>query len=356
MRVLQLIDSLRPGGAERMAVNLANALGPYVEGSYLCCTRFEGELKHAIDPTVNYLFLKKKTSLDFKALKKLKRYIVKNRIDIVHAHGTSYFLAVLLKITGTKIKIVWHEHYGGRILKKVYNFPILYAFSHFFDGIITVNPALLRWVEKNLKGKNKQYIPNFVPIHPNLVPQEDIFIKDKYIVCLANLKVPKNHLNLLKSFLRVTEEFPGYKLYLIGKDYDDDYKKELEIFIKANGLSENVILKGEIINNYSLLKNAKIGVLSSDSEGLPMTLLEYGNAVIPVVCTDVGLCGDLVKGYGKVVPVRDEEALANEMILYLKNPALGIDDGIRFHKHIEEKYSSKRVIPKFYTFYNKLLS
>ncbi|MEZ4874032.1 MAG: hypothetical protein R2793_00895 [Flavobacteriaceae bacterium] len=46
MKVLQLIDSLEAGGAERMAVNLANHLTPHVTGSYVCDPKgrkFEGD-------------------------------------------------------------------------------------------------------------------------------------------------------------------------------------------------------------------------------------------------------------------------------------------------------------------------
>src|SRR5690606_7182649 len=102
MRVLQLIDSLRPGGAEKMTVNIANALLPHVEGSFLCCTRKEGMLKNELKPEVGYLFLNKKSSLDPKAILKLIKYIRKNKIDIVHAHSTSFFLAGLLKLSGSR--------------------------------------------------------------------------------------------------------------------------------------------------------------------------------------------------------------------------------------------------------------
>ena len=62
MRVLQLIDSLRPGGAEKMAMTYANALVGQVEGSYLCCSRMEGMLKESLLPEVGYLFLNKKAA------------------------------------------------------------------------------------------------------------------------------------------------------------------------------------------------------------------------------------------------------------------------------------------------------
>ncbi len=67
MRVLQLIDSLRSGGAERMSVNYANALARRMDGSYLCCTRKEGLLKKQLAPEVGYLFLNRQGTLDLKA-------------------------------------------------------------------------------------------------------------------------------------------------------------------------------------------------------------------------------------------------------------------------------------------------
>ena len=58
MRIVQLIDSLDAGGAERMAVNYANALQSKIEFSGLVTTRKEGGLKEQINPKVSYLFLK----------------------------------------------------------------------------------------------------------------------------------------------------------------------------------------------------------------------------------------------------------------------------------------------------------
>src|SRR5680860_1615923 len=89
VKVIQLIDSLRPGGAEKMAVTYANALVGQVEGSYLCCTRMEGMLKESLLTEVEYLFLNKKSSLDLKAILKLRNFIKSRQIEIVHAHSTS---------------------------------------------------------------------------------------------------------------------------------------------------------------------------------------------------------------------------------------------------------------------------
>ena len=56
MRIIQIIDSLDIGGAEKMAVNYANSLAKNIEFSGLIATRKEGELITKIQDGVSYLF------------------------------------------------------------------------------------------------------------------------------------------------------------------------------------------------------------------------------------------------------------------------------------------------------------
>ena len=59
MRIIQIIDSLEAGGAERIAVSYANALAEKIEFSGLVATRKEGSLLNQIDQNVSYLFFNK---------------------------------------------------------------------------------------------------------------------------------------------------------------------------------------------------------------------------------------------------------------------------------------------------------
>ena len=56
IKILQLIDSLEAGGAERMAVNYANALCSYAGFGALATTRAEGILKQQLNGSVCYNF------------------------------------------------------------------------------------------------------------------------------------------------------------------------------------------------------------------------------------------------------------------------------------------------------------
>ena len=75
MRVLQLIDSLDAGGAERCAVSLANGLAQEIEQSLIVVTRKEGILKKQLGAKVSYFFLGKKSAFDLKALRRLKTIV-----------------------------------------------------------------------------------------------------------------------------------------------------------------------------------------------------------------------------------------------------------------------------------------
>jgi hypothetical protein len=78
----QIIDSLEAGGSERMAISYANALAEQIDFSGLVATR-KKVLTVKLSSKVDYL-LNKKSSLDLLAVFALRRYIVKNRITVVH--------------------------------------------------------------------------------------------------------------------------------------------------------------------------------------------------------------------------------------------------------------------------------
>ena len=161
MRIIQLIDSLAPGGAERMAVNYANALSDKVAFSGLVATRKEGDLKKQLHTGVAYFFLNRKSTIDLTALFKLRRYVLAHQVSIVHAHTSSFLLAVLLKCTCPRIKIVWHDHNGNRVLNKGSYNRVIKWFSYFFNGVFTVNSELESWAKTHLKVSKVRFVSNF---------------------------------------------------------------------------------------------------------------------------------------------------------------------------------------------------
>ncbi len=352
MRVLQLIDSLRPGGAEKMAVNIANGLQTYVDGSYLCCTRQEGLLKEQLKPEVGYVFLNKKSSLDPRAILKLRNYIKENKIDIVHAHSTSYFLAGLLKLSGGSFKLIWHDHYGESEFLEKREFKVLKKFTRLFAGIISVNTVLKDWAVEKLECKNVLELKNFIPKYENT---ESAAIKlkgsatDFKIICVANLRPQKDHLNLLRAFELFNANL-DVSLHLIGEDPGTIYSASVLKELESSPVSHKIHYYGIQPEIIPLLQQADLGVLSSRSEGLPLALLEYGIAGLPVVCTNVGQCAAVINNYGKIVKKENSKMLYEGISTYFDDGLKMKEDARLFQQEVEKNYSEKEVLKKYINF------
>ena len=365
MRVLQLIDSLRPGGAERMAVSYANALNRRIDASHLCCTRMEGMLQERLNPGIGYIYLKKRNSVDIRAFKRLRIYIKKNKINLIQAHSSSVFLAVLVKMSLPGVKVVWHDHFGRDLKER--KAGVLKPVSRFFDGIISVNAELADWSKLHLLAREVRYFRNFLPEagEPDYVQegkgrnqshlQSSGRGEDFKIICVANLRPQKDHLNLLNS-INFLQEKENLSLHLVGADEKDEYSKGIKMYILHNNLEKKVFIYGAQDNIEEMVKEADLGILSSSSEGLPVTLLEYGRAGLPVVCTRVGQCGEVVGENGKLVPAGNPQKLAEAISFYMNDPEKRKQDAGNFQERVFERFSEEAVVPGVISFFTKIQS
>lgn len=199
--VLQVVDTLMAGGMERVAVNLANHLPRDRFESHLCTTREEGPLASMIFPSVARLRLNRRSRLDFGAARRLVVYIRANRIDILHAHGTSLFLAIAAASMRPWPAVVWHVHFGkfaseNRALLH-YRLAVRQA-----AAVIAVNETLAVWCRKRLRlaADKVSYIPNFATEEASSGPPPSLpGRRGSRIVCVANLRPEKDHLTLLRA-------------------------------------------------------------------------------------------------------------------------------------------------------------
>lgn len=358
MKVLQLIDSLEAGGAERMAVNYANSLSSRIELSALVTTRKEGVLKTQLKDQVPYLFLERKNTLDFKAVFKLKQFIKDNKITIVHAHGTSFFMAVLVKMTYPKLHIVWHDHHGGRSNQKKYKNAILKISSRFFDAVIVVNTELKTWAANNLSVKNISYLPNFAVKNDNEKKHTVLYGEDeKRIICLSNLRYPKNHSILLEAFLNLGLKAKGWSMHFVGKDANDEYSLQLKQFINDNNLEDAVFIYGSCPDIYGVLSQGTIGVLASLYEGFPVTLLEYGMSNLAVVSTNVGYCATIIEDEktGLTFDPSDKKMLEIQLGRMIDDETLRNATAAALKESIRLTYSEEIVMNALILHYQKIL-
>lgn len=350
MRILQLIDSLEAGGAERMAVNYANALAKQIDFSGLVVSRKEGALVNQVDEDVSYLFLNRNKVIDFKALYTLRKYVVLHKVAVIHAHSTSFFLAFLLKLIHPSIKIIWHDHYGDSEFLDKRPLLALRLIAPFFCGIIAVNQKLKVWAHEKMHFENTIYLPNFPTEEKNITEYTVLEgIEGKRIVCLANLRIQKDHFLLLEVAKKLKISHPEWTFHLVGKDFQDGYSKQIQSLIIENDLEKNVFLYGTKQDIKNILDQSTIAILTSQSEGLPMAILEYGLHKKPVVVTAVGELPLVIQNgkNGFLIDVQKEELFYQSIIELIEKVMLRNNFGEALYKTIFENYSEKKITKQY---------
>lgn len=357
IKVIQLIDSLDIGGAEVLAVNSCNLLNETAHvHSYLAVTRKEGALLEKTDRK-NYVFLGRKTTIDLSAVLRLRKFIKKNKIQIIHAHASSYFFAFCVKIFLPSIKIVWHDHYGkSNFLAQRKKQPLQFI-SRFMSAVLVVNTELLHWNKKYLKVKLVQLVNNFAYFNDTTEKTKLKGKAGKRIVMTAAFRPQKDHLNLLRAFYRVQKEYPEWTLHLIGANPMDNYGKSITDYIQTKKMNSSVFMYGACNDIKTILAQSDIAVLSSNSEGLPLALLEYGLAKVPVVVTEVGECNKVVENgkSGVLVAPENKTQLADAIISLIQEPEKRKSYAKKLNVTIEENYSKKKYIDQLCEIYIKKL-
>lgn len=350
MRIVQLIDSLQAGGAERMAVNYANSLVDKIDFSGIVVTRSEGLLLDKINSNVDYFFLNKTKTIDFKALFKLKSYLKKNKVEIVHAHSTSFFLASLVKLISPKVKLIWHDHYGDSEFLEARPIIALKLTIPYFDGIISVNQILKVWSEQKLKFKNVIYLPNFPSfeneqLETTVLEGED----ERRIVCLANLRPQKNHFLLLNIAKKLKITQPKWTFHLIGKDFEDEYSLKIKTNIIDFKLQNHVFLYNSKSDIKNILRQANIAILTSQSEGLPVAILEYGLNFKAVISTSVGEIKGIICNGENGFLIENDNIIAfyDALNILIQNPKLITTFGENLNATIRREFNSEIIVKTY---------
>jgi glycosyltransferase involved in cell wall biosynthesis len=339
--ILHLVDTLEPGGTERVAVNLTNHLSRERFRPFLATTRREGALASAVLPDVGRLSLNRSRTLELGAVLRLVDFVRENGIAIIHAHSSSLFLAALVP----GVRIVWHDHFG-RIAEEERPAWLWKPAARRASAVVAVSEELARWSRERL-GMEAVYLPNFIPeAPPGPIPDLPGTLR---VVCVANLRAQKDHLTLLRAFARI----PDAHLLLAGADVEPDYAARVRK--EAAPLSDRVTFLGSRPDVPDLLRACDVGVLSSASEGFPLSLLEYGRAGLAAVATRVGQCPEVLEGAGILVPPRDPEALAEALLSLLRDPARRRELGERLARRVRERYSPAAVMARLEAVYDTVL-
>jgi glycosyltransferase involved in cell wall biosynthesis len=137
---------------------------------------------------------------------------------------------------------------------------------------------------------------------------------------VGTLRREKNFGRLIRTFANLSPE-PKCRLVLIGDGPD---RPALEALARDLGVADRVTFAGQMLNPERALGLLDIFALSSDTEQMPLSLLEAMAAALPVVATDVGDVRGMLTDDNRrlVVPRDDEQAFTSALKTLLTDATL----------------------------------
>jgi len=298
-RVMMLSTALSGGGAEQVTRLLADRIPNTV------CIVFENFRE--VDPTqfdLHVLPYRKTQGRSSKILFNIFRIIyiqglkLRYRPDVTISHLEGPNFANQLTFMGGKRVIVVHNSLENNYCRVENRFGRLklslarYLYPR-ADRVVVVSEDILDELTQRfgLSRNKTRYIPN--PIDADWINKKaketfgdwrDELLQFTYLICLASLTRQKNHELLIRSFHSIAAVCPELKLFIIG---EGDQEAKIRSLCRELGLGlydhksptdhkkdARVFLLGFQANPYPFLLNARIFVLPSLWEGLPIAMLE----------------------------------------------------------------------------------
>ena len=333
---LLLLPNLQAGGIQRVALNLGKGLQSKGATIHIIAAQIKGDLVKDIPEGIK--LIDEPTRNIYQKIFQLIRYIRKNKPTAILTTNPKLSLIAVFskKVSFTNTRVVISEH----------NDPILAAAFRKKQGSFTPHPRLKKFVYQqadaiigisegvaNGLASSAGIARERIQVIHNPIVDERIkqlskekakWPKTKYprgakMLAVGRLSDQKDFATLLQSFAILLQRLPA-QLLILG---EGSQRSQLEQAMRKLNIEDSVSLMGYTKNPYAYMSSADVFISSSLWEGLPTVHVEALACGCQVVSTDCpsGPSEILADGkYGKLVPVKQPEALADAVVQILSDP------------------------------------
>jgi glycosyltransferase involved in cell wall biosynthesis len=343
IRVLHVIDSLPPGGAETVVAMAAHHLSPARFASEVCSL-------HAVDPGSPVVAAIEASGTPLTGLRaggwhdprhvgELARLIRRGRVDLVHAHlpyavCTSALAAAVVRVPLVATVHSVREYRRGR--SSFTDAAKAAVLRRGPDAVIACGRAV--WDEVTgplgVPAARARLVPNAIDVPALLdgsraagaVRRELLGGAPGPLLVAVGSHLPaKGHVHLIEALPVVLASHPGAVVAIAGRP--GPAEAAVASRARALGVAGHVRVVGVRRDVPALSAAADAFVLPSEWEGLPLALLEAMAVGTPVVATAVGGVPEVVEDgvTGFLVPPGDSLALGAAVVRLLADPARAKD-------------------------------
>ncbi len=179
--------------------------------------------------------------------------------------------------------------------------------------------------------------------------------EDRRIIgIVTRMRVRKGVEEFIRAMGQVRSTYPDAHAVIVGEVELDD---EMRALVRALHLDDHLTLLGRRSDMPEVYSAFDIFVLSSHDEGMSNAILEAMSVEKPVVATNVGGTGEVIRHQqsGLLVPAKDAQALALAITQVLADPAQALAMGKLGRRIVEENFSARSMVRSMERFYVELV-
>ncbi|WDP90766.1 MAG: glycosyltransferase [Desulfobacter sp.] len=366
IKVLQLGSPMGLFGAERWILALIRHLNPVVIDSFVGVVKDDSRAdlpdlyREAGEQGFKTVMFHTPGRVNLKSVTQLRRFIFKQKIQILHTHGYKQDAIGYLATRGTGCKIVSTPHGWSKNADfKLMCYEMLdRALFPFLD---VVSP-LSRELERNLLflGRKLHYIGNGVDIsevdsHSGISEKMELWRKKEYfIIGYIGQLIPRKGIDILLRAVSELKEIP-WRLAIVGSGEQKEYLCKLS---EDLGISSQVRFFGFRDDRLSFLKGFDVFILPSRLEGIPRCLMEAMAAKVPIVASDIPGSNDLIDHNvnGLLFPEEDHATLGMTIERLSRDPRIRRSLALKARKDVEIRFSAVRMAREYEDLFKRLIA
>ena len=338
MKIAHVVDSMEVGGAETLVMQMC---------------RLQREWGH--DPCVYAIATlgalgEKMREEDFvvrpnvgqhlpDSMRNFYRIFKESHPDVVHLHNPSptIYAAMAARMAGVPSIISTRHSLVGPPHKLATELKYAVA-ACFCDWIVGICDA----TTNNLKSIHTVPARKITRVYNGTIPlaraaKEQWPPKSGFtLVYVGRFAAVKNHALLLKAFHSAYAHMPSLRLWMVG---DGGERKMLESMVAEFGILAQVRFWGQQLDVAPYISAADAFIMSSKSEGVPISLLQAFSLGVPAIVTDVGGMAEVVRlaKAGFTVPPTDSKEMAKAILRMASSDA----EREQFSKNAEEAFRAR---------------
>jgi glycosyltransferase involved in cell wall biosynthesis len=365
--ICHLLHVLRVGGAELLAARLARRLRGDFDFLFVCLDELGSLADELRAEGFPVHLLGRRPGVDWRCSLRLAKLLRSEGVGLLHAHQyTPFFYGMTARLLYRRPPVLFTEH--GRLhpdyprpKRMLANRVLLERRDHVVGVGEAVRQALLHneglppgRVGVLSNGIDLTAFSNHAAERLDVRRELGVGPADFVLIQVARLDTLKDHATAVRTLERVVRQRPDARLVLVGEGPE---RAALEELVRQRGLVEHVRFLGLRRDIPRLLAAADLCLLTSVSEGIPLTLIEAMAAGLPVVATSVGGVGEVVANgdTGLLAPAMSELCLSDAILRLAGDANLRRQMSQRGRARAAELFSEEQMLGSYRRLYCEMV-